>query len=203
MDAALGNLICHQGQVISQSARWLEAFYQVQHLQTLVDQRLEQNADDPWVLENQALLLIDQGRPGDALRPLRRALQLYPAAAPRRQAVQTLLVDTLLQALHEDFDANSELAAEVDRLIEQPEQREEYLRLMANGLERSGQHMRAFAVYLEIAQSREIQPRPGQADYLEDHMQSLGRDLQVRRDRWLKGVFDRLLTLASDDDRGG
>ena len=150
----LGNLVCYRDQVISLGPESLTTYYRADRLQERVAARLQQTPDDPWALEQQALLWLDEGRQADALQALRCALAAYGPDDERREATQTLLVDTLLATLQQDVIANSALAAEVNGLIDRPLQRERYLRLMAQGLLKAGRAREAFDAFFELALHR-------------------------------------------------
>ncbi len=127
----LGNLICNGDQILSLGPDFLSAFYRTDRLQQLVQSRLQQAPEDPWALEHQALLWLEEGRREDALRVLRQAVAQYDPRDDRRESARVLLVDVLLDSLERNFAENERLAEEVDGLIQRPRKREKYLRLLA------------------------------------------------------------------------
>jgi len=192
----LGNLICHKDAVISQGANRVSSFFQLDSLRGQVTERLDKNPKDAWALARQAELLLHDGRRNEALAVLRRAYQAKPD-----DEVQTLLVDTLLEALSEDFEGNRQLAAEVESLINRPDQRMAFLRLTAAGLHESGKPREAFEAYMKIADldgaGRPVQPGTKTRSELEN----VDRFLRVRRDRWVRTRLAALWKAAGDDDR--
>jgi len=197
----LGNLICYRAQVLCQSAERLDAYYQTEPLRTLVEQRLREAPQDPWALEHQALLTLARGDRPEAMAALRQALAQLPADDPRREGTQALLVKVILAALRDDFDANGQLALEVEELIDQPAERAEYLRLMAEGMQRAGELSRAFEAYLKLAElSAGGEHLPGYGDSAPE-LQRVDRQLSVRADRWIQLRIADLLAAADADQR--
>ncbi|MCE9548690.1 MAG: PQQ-like beta-propeller repeat protein, partial [Planctomycetia bacterium] len=161
-----GNLICHRGQILSQGADSLECYYQLDALKERVSAALAQNANDPWGLYHRGELLIDEQRSAEAIPLLRQAYQQYvkvlaqPAdaknqtlrkdAMARRMVVRDLLVEGLLEHLKADFTHHKADSAELASLIEIPEERLCYLRIVATGLEESGDLSGALRTYFEF-----------------------------------------------------
>ncbi len=89
----LGNLICYRDQVLSLGPESLTTYFRADRLQERVTARLQQTPDDPWALEQQALLWLDAGRQANALQALRRACTVTAhtmnAAKPRRRCWST------------------------------------------------------------------------------------------------------------------
>ena len=198
----LGNLICYRDQVISLGPDSLTAYYRADRLQAMVDSRLQQTPKDPWALEQQALLWLEQGRQEEALRSLREALREYAPQDDRREAARSLLVDTLLDALEQDFAANGQLAAEVSELIDRPLQREKYLRLMAQGLLQAGQARAAFSAFLELA----LHELPAEISLAGEVaglplLETSDGVRKVRRDRFVRAGIQQSLQLAQGAER--
>ena len=185
----LGNLVCHNGQVLAQGADWLLALYQAQPLWAVVEARLDKNPDDAWALTRRAELLLQEGRRDEALANLRRARALEPDD----DSIRALLVDSMMQALHDDFAAHQHLATELEPLIERPSQRTKFLALVASRLEQAGQFDAAFDTWLKLAEL-EVELNSDVAseaagpilDRFEPH-------LRVRVDRWVSVQGPRLL----------
>ncbi|HAY81541.1 MAG TPA: hypothetical protein DCY79_17195, partial [Planctomycetaceae bacterium] len=144
-DRVLGNLVCYEDQIISQTESELSAFYQLDPLRLKVDQKLGQSPTDEWALRWKSELLLHDGKRQEALEQLRLAMKEHGDSI----AVQTLLVKTLFAALEEDFQANSHVAAEVEDLIT-ADQRWRYWQLMAVGLEQAGDHAGSAIMALKI-----------------------------------------------------
>jgi outer membrane protein assembly factor BamB/TolA-binding protein len=202
----LGNLICHRGQVLSQGVDWLETFDQRAPLERRIEATLARTPDDPWALARRGELRQAAGQDALAVEDFRRAYGGYRAAqteaqrsldagGPRRPwqqatagVVQTrgLLVEGLLAALGRDFLTHRDFVAEVEPLIERPEQRVALWRLTAAGWQRSGQIPQALAAYLALA---DLEPSAG--------LEQVEPGLEVRRDRWLNARLTELRAQAS------
>ncbi|MFO0897113.1 MAG: PQQ-binding-like beta-propeller repeat protein [Pirellulales bacterium] len=208
--ALLGNLICHRGQVLSQGVDWLESFYQREPLERQVEATLAQTPDDPWALARRGELRQAAGQDALAVEDFRRAYRGYlvaqteaqrnlDAGGPRRPwqqaaagVVQTreLLVAGLLAALGRDFVAHRDFVAEVEPLIERPEQRVALWRLTAAGWQRSGQIAAALEAYLALA---DLEPSPG--------LETVEPGHEVRRDRWINARLSELRAQADEPQR--
>ena len=111
----LGNLVCHKDVVISQGVNLLTSFHQLDPLRLQVAARLKANPNDGWALARQAELLLCDGDREQALQVLRKAYEIEPLDGTR-----SLLVETLLGLLRDDFASHQALAAEAERLITPP-----------------------------------------------------------------------------------
>lgn len=190
----LGNLICYRDTVISQGTTELASFYQREALGRVVAARLKKNPDDAWALARRAELLLKDGQRAAAIAALRKSYELEPD-----DGTKTLLVSTLLGALKDDFAANEKLAAEVESLIDRPDQRSAYLWRMAQGLQEIGRHRASFDFYLKIVDEAALDSSA--APGVDSGMQHVGEKLQVRRQRWLRGQLSQLLREAPPEDR--
>jgi len=194
----LGNLVCYGDHVISQGVDRVAAFYQVDPLRQQVADRLAKSADDPWALARQGELLIHDGAFRDALDVLWRAIQVAPADADTEE-VRAKLVATYLRVLRDDFEIYSEFGSEVADLIEQPDSRREYLRLVAAGFERRGDHRRAADNYIELADLT-----PGGFDFAEASdvpLIEIDAELSVRLERRVAARLSALYRLGDADLR--
>ncbi len=191
----LGNLVCHRDVVISQGVNLLTSFHQLDPLRVEVAERLKTAPDDIWALCRQSELLLYDGKQKEALEILRKAHRMQSGDDTR-----SLLIETLLSVLREDFASNRELAAEAEQLISRPDQQEEYLRLVAEGLRQMGDRMQAFEAYLRIA-GFERGAEPGVVPGESDSMQQVSDHLSVRRDRWVQTRLASLIGAAADDER--
>jgi outer membrane protein assembly factor BamB len=190
-DEPLGNLICYKQQVVSHSAGSVSCFYQVAPLREQVAARLQQSADDPWALARQGELFLHDGKNSEALQSLRRA----HSVDPEDNAVQTLLVTTYLTALRKDFASHHELADEIERFIDLPQQQTEYLQLMASGYHKSGQLLKALEAYVKLV---DIQPDAANGEQAgEPFLVKVEQDWSVRLDRWVRA---RLQELSASGD---
>ena len=108
---------------------------------------LAANPNDVEALASQGELLLQEGKRGRGPCGAGAGLPI----GPRRRHGPRLLVDTLWRRLRDDFAAHGSYAAEIERLLDRPEQRSEYLRLMAAGWQAEGQIEKAFEAYLQLA----------------------------------------------------
>jgi len=182
----LGNLVCYRDTVISQGTTELASFYQREALGRIVAERLKENPQDAWALARRAELLLKDGRRSEALAALRKSYDLEPD-----DGTKSLLVNTLLGALEDDFAANQQLAKEVESLIDRPDQRADFLRLMAVGLQDIGKYQDSFDFYLKIVDEDALDwsaaPVEGTTLY------EVAENLQVRNERWLRARLADLL----------
>lgn len=181
-----GNLICYEGAVISQGVDHVESFYQLDELRQQVAATLANSPDDPDALARKGELLLDEGRFDDAVAELRRSYQ--SKADPR---TRELLVDGMLESLRLDFAKHRDLAPEIERLAEQPAEHAKLARLLAGGLQQTGEIAAAFDAYLGMVDLKS-DPQP---------YERVESGLSVRRDRWVRARLRQLHDAASADDR--
>jgi tetratricopeptide (TPR) repeat protein len=181
-----GNLICYHGAVISQGVDQVESYYQLDELREQVAKTLADRPDDAQALARQGELLLDEGRFDDAVKELRRSFEVSADARTRE-----LLVDAMLESLRLDFAGHRTLAADIERLAEQPAQQATLLRLMAGGLHKSGQLVPAFEAYLKLVDLA-VEP---------DEPERVDSGLSVRRDRWVRARLAELQAAANVDEQ--
>src|SRR5262249_42027370 len=70
-----GNLICFQGEVISQGVDYVETFFQKTHLKDEVAKSLEKSPGDAWALGHRAEIELADGKIDDAIADARRAYE--------------------------------------------------------------------------------------------------------------------------------
>lgn len=173
----LGNLVCHDSQLISQNYDGVTAFYESEALRQELAQRLERNPRDPSALAQRGQLQLYDGQTDEALASLRAAHDLDPSNDDTR----ALLVQTLLAALRRDFTSYRKLAAEIEPLLEQTSQHREFLKLKAQGLLAADDRREAFETLVALAHL-ELYERPGAA--LASPMETFEPQLRLRFDRW-------------------
>lgn len=197
---ALGNLVCYRDQVFSQGADRLAAYYQTDRLRKIVDRRLVESADDAWARQHEGLLLLEDGKRTEAMHSLRQALALYSADDPRHETTKEVLVQTLLGSLRDNFSANGQLARELESLIEQPEQRAQFLRLVAEGYRELGDHDKSFHMYLKLAKLSH-QRALTKLDQTPIDMEQVSRHLRVRRERWIQRQLTGVVQESTEQQR--
>jgi outer membrane protein assembly factor BamB/tetratricopeptide (TPR) repeat protein len=172
-----GNLVCYKGKVISQGVDGLEVFAQLDAVRQEVAQRLAAKPDDPLALCLQGEVLLDEGKQSEAIACFRRSYEL-----DRDPRTRGLLRDALLDGLRLEFARHRDRTEEIEQLLDEPEQRASYLRLMATGLQAAGEWRAALDRYLELI------------DLDQDHraMQPVTKALSVRLDRWVRAQLAAL-----------
>jgi hypothetical protein len=188
--------MCYRDDVISQSSDWLAAFSQAEPLRRQVDQALAANPNDVQALASRGELLLQAGQRNEALVALEKAHQL----APQEETVRATLVGALLGALREDFAGHRQDAEKIERLLDRPQQRNEFLRLMAAGWQATGDIEKAFRAYPELARVK-VQTPDGAAAGRQIELEKIDRNWNVRLDRWLQARIGELLSTADSPQR--
>ena len=146
----LGNLIAYKSHIISVGLDKIEARYQLQRLERIVDKRLAENPDDAWALEQHGLLLLDLGQEEEGLAALRKSVAAYPIDSPDRARASQELASTVLKVLEREFEANRHLLEEASLLVERTDDVQRFLLIRGNGLLRAGESKLAFDAYLDL-----------------------------------------------------
>ncbi len=180
-----GNLVSYQGMVLSQSAAGLGAFDQLDVLRHRVTDRLAKNPDDAEALALSGELLLDEGKRDEAILRLSRSYQL---ASERRAA--SLLREALLDGLRNDFGAFQDRVGEIEPLLDGARERAEFLRVMANGLQRTGQWNATFQHLLKLAELDDDSHR----------VEPVDRTLSARGDRWVRARLTALRAEATGEE---
>ncbi len=191
----LGNLVCYRDDVVSQGPDWLTAFSQTEPLRRHVDQVLTANPNDVPALTSRGELLLYEGKRVEAIAALERAYQL----APQADTVRATLVEAMMTALRDDFAAHRRYAEQIERLLDRPTQRSEYLRLMAAGWQAEGQLEKAFDMILQLARLKGNVLDNGGS--WQSELESIDRHWNIRLDRWLQARIGELLTAANPAQR--
>jgi outer membrane protein assembly factor BamB len=180
-----GNLVCHDGAVISQNVGWLECFYQLDDLENHIARTLKEKPNDATALALKAELALNDSQLEDALPLLRKSFA--ERASPH---TRQLLIESLLEGLRTDFARFRKSIPELERLIQTPAQELMFLRELAGGLQRSGETRAAFDTCLKIVDL------PGNSDELD----RVDAHLSVRRDRWVQARMKLLRDTADADE---
>jgi outer membrane protein assembly factor BamB len=186
----LGNLICFQNEIVSQSAEWMMAFYQIAPLRDRVAAALKTASEDIWALTRQSELYLQDGDQPAALRLLQQTMRL----APDNVTVKTLFVETILDSLDEDFARHAHLAPQAEQLIKSSEQEMRLLRAQVKGKHSLGESSESFATLLRLIDLTATSPVNSSLESVE-----LGR--RVAGYRWIQEQASRIFTEASDDER--
>ena len=81
-----GNLICHQGKIISQGMDGVDAYFQVDAVADEVQKRLAANPKDAAAISLRGEILLDSDKRSEAVAEFRKAYELTPAPRTRRVA---------------------------------------------------------------------------------------------------------------------
>ena len=179
-----GNLVCYKGRVISQGYEGVDVFYQLDTLSIEVERRLEANPADADALCLQGEILLDAGKRREAIDCFRRS---YAAAADPHS--RELLRDALLEGLQQEFAAYRGQTSDIERLLDDSSQQGNYLRLMITGLHQSGDLAAAFEQCQKLIDL--------ETDVLP--METAGKSLSVRRDRWIQAQMASLAMEAKGE----
>ncbi len=176
-----GNLVCYRGNVISQGSGGIEAFHQLDALRKEIEKTLKEHPDDTDALTLHGEILLDSGKRSEAIDSFRRSYKL--AQEPKTHELLRL---ALLEGLEKDFKTARANVAEIERLIDKPEQKAKYLQLMAAGLQASGEWQAALDSYMKLI------------DLDQDHhrLERVDRSLSVRWDRRIQGQLAGLYAAA-------
>ncbi len=128
---------------------------------------------------------MDDGRLNDALADIRHSYKVDPDSFTR-----DLLIESLTTALAKDFTGNRDAVGELENLVQLDRQRAAYLRVLASGLQKTGDRLGAMDAYLKLA-----------ALDSPEETEDVDSTLSVARDRWVRARFDALLAEASVAER--
>ncbi|MFO0849098.1 MAG: PQQ-binding-like beta-propeller repeat protein [Gemmataceae bacterium] len=211
----LGNLVYHDGQMISQSADKLAAFPLIEVKRAEMVRRLEQNPTDPVGLFTRGELSLDSGKVVEAVADFKAAAKNLPPAGPDdpladlRSGLRQKLYVALTDLLRADFPAGEKHLAEYEALCEVPVDAEEpaekerliaeqlrrrglYLSIVARGREKQGRLADAFDAYRAFAvlgDNKETQPDPDLPS------------AKILPRVWARGKIDAMMRAASADAR--
>jgi outer membrane protein assembly factor BamB len=166
---APGNLIFHDGELISQNSHKVVVYPQLSAKEAEITARLKENPEDPSGLAQRGELRYYRGDLAGARTDLRAALALEGLAAPERRRAREKLFEALYGLLDADFNRHEGDLPELTSLVaiaeppgesedarrkreeEQLDRKARVLRLAAAGRQRQGKMREALAAYLEFA----------------------------------------------------
>jgi len=186
-DSIGGNLICHRGSIISQSALYLEKFEQIELLRERAKAALAQNSRDAAAIRDLAEMRRLEGAFDEAVPMLKQAYEIDS----NDMLTQEMLADTLLEALSRDYQTYRDDMPLVRKIASGPAQQIELLRIEAQGLESAAELEKAFDAYLKLVD----------ATAAEQSMLTIGPQHSVRSDRWVRAQLQSLWPKASADER--
>ncbi len=195
-DHVLGNLICFRDEIVSVAADRAATFYQIEPLRKNVEMKLSKSPDDAWALARQGELLVHDGRTAEALGVLHKAHDRNP----QDEGVRSLLVDTFLAALQDDFGKHGAMAAQIADLIDNDPQRARYLMLVAAGYHRTGDLVAAADHYAKLIRLTAASAKKIPAGEVFSLI-ATDANSSVRADRFLSARLDELYSTGDSQVR--
>ncbi|MCS7304919.1 MAG: PQQ-binding-like beta-propeller repeat protein [Thermoguttaceae bacterium] len=172
-----GNLICVRDKVISQGPGGVELYEQLEPLRAKTQAQLTQNPQDPEALAVWGEILWDEGRRAEAIKAFQQSLTVRADSR-----IQQFLRETLFEGLEEDFGSYRSYLPELEKLLESPEDRNRYERLLAEGLLQVAEYAAAWQTAFRLAERKDQLGR----------LEPISKFYTVRGDRWLEDHLNRL-----------
>jgi outer membrane protein assembly factor BamB len=201
----LGNLVFHEGQLVSQSALDISVFPQTGLKKEEMDRLLKANPNDPVGLVARGEINMDNGEVAAAIADFKAAARNNPPEDAKRRLRDKLYL-AYTELLRKDFASSESFLDEYRDLCEVPADAEDpklrqqqidegfrrkgiYLRLMADGREKQGRLDQAFDFYMDFANLGDNK----QLVTIDD--ESYG---QTRPDVWARGKIAAMIENAKD-----
>ncbi len=181
-----GNLIAGAGAIVSQSAGELIAFTPLRDIETQIEEQLKADPQQPAALALRGELRLHRGDEVEGLADLRESLHRQPD--PR---VKSILAASLLAGLRGNAALVHDRAAELEALTDDPQQRNEFLRIYAKRLEDAGDRRGAFTQWIRMAET---------ARFLND-LDPVTSNHAVRTDRRVRARLSEMYAAATPDER--
>ena len=183
----LGNLVCHNGRIISQRADGIESYYQLEALRQQVNERLAAQPDDARALALRGEILWDDSELDAAVECMRESLRLGDSLRTR-----TLFRDAMLAGLEKDFVRYHGYRDEIEPLLQTPDDWSTFHRLVATGWEKVGEYDRALAEFrllVELDLQRQLEG--------DDELDvQVDEDYSLRQHRWIRTRLHHLAATA-------
>ncbi len=217
-ERVLGNLVCHQGDVISHGVDRLSSYPQDEPNRELIESAVSKGELSHDQLAIQAQLQLQDGDLGGAIESIASAYKQTP-----NRKYESLLLDLILRMMESDFDFGLQLAQEYeDALIEN--RKYEYLTAKVGGLIR-GEKYEASAKelfgllepldqiknlrneFIEVSAKKYDSIEPQQAKLSElvtlrnDAHGSLDEKVSVRLDRWIASRISLIHRQSGDEQK--
>ena len=171
---------------MSQSAGELIAFAPLRDIETQIAEQLKADSQQAAALALRGELRLHRGDEAAGLADLRESLRRQPD--PR---VKSILAATLLAGLRGNAALVHDRAAELETLTDDPQQRNEFLRIYAKRLEEAGDRRGAFTQWMRMAET---------ARFLND-LDPITSSHAVRTDRVARARLAEMVEAASPDER--
>lgn len=198
-----GNLIFHDGMVVSQAIDRVASFPQLEVKLAHVDKLLVQNPNDPVRLTERGELRLDKGEHQGAINDLHEALRLFgqnPEAGQVALAAKARgkLYDSLTEYFQKDFTGAERYLDEYremcrsDNADENLKRQGNFLCLLAKGRENQGRLVDAFQAYMDFGK-------------LTGHRELISvidqPNTKSRPDVWARGRISAMMAKATVDQR--
>lgn len=206
---APGNLLFAEGELVSQTVKWVYSFPLLKVKQQEISSYLAKNPNDPTGLTERGELHLYDGEVHEAVTDLRAALAHEPPADVRTKA-RTRLHEALTRMMQSNFAEAEQYLTEYEDLCrvdvppgvdadkrqtlaaEQTRRRASYLELLGKGRERQGRLTEAFAAYEQFGELSGVKEL---VDLIEEP------NTKARPDIWSRGRIQALLANAKPADR--
>ena len=189
----LGNLIAVDGEIISQSSTQLAVAYGSETLGPRVEELLKQDPDNLDALIQKSLLLVEEGKREESLAVLERAREIDPD----NDEVQIRSINAMLGMLREKQSPPEDLVAELDRLIDTPSQRMQFLALQIDSALASRSVEKAADLLTQFSMVIAREPLLGNEDDL--ILDDPTRDCDL--DGWIAARCAELLEIARAEEK--
>ena len=182
-----GNLVAGAGAIVSQSAGDLIAFARLSDIETQIADELKADPQQPSALALRGELRLHRGEEAEGLADLRESLRRRPDSR-----VKSVLAASLLAGMRGNAKLVHDRAAELGTLTDDPQQRNEFLRLYAKALEDAGDKRGAFAQLIRLAETSRFL----------NNLDAISSNHSVRTDRAIRARLIEMYQLANPEDRG-
>ncbi|MEI8379396.1 MAG: PQQ-binding-like beta-propeller repeat protein [Planctomycetota bacterium] len=182
-----GNLAAGHGAIVSLSMSEIVGFASLKNIQQRIDEELKSDPEAPAALALRGELRLHRGELDAGLSDLRSSLKKKPD--PR---VKSVLAATLLAVARVEPARIRAHLAEFESITDDPQQKNEFLRLYSQVLEAAGDRSGAFAQMIRLA---------GTSQFLDD-LKSVGPGHSVRNDRSIRARLIEMYSAATPVERG-
>jgi outer membrane protein assembly factor BamB len=188
----LGNLIAHQGAILSQNGKFLERFDQIDVLRDYTESRLAEDADDFDALRTLGELTYNEGKLDKAIELLEKAYGI----APDDKRIREVLGEALLEAIEQDFATFQDRLPQLREILaDSPSGMLSLLRIEAEGLLQLDEPLKSFEACVQIQRSPS-QTLPSQTELL-----TIDNDHQASVDSWLRAQVGEIWNRADADSK--
>lgn len=192
----LGNLVAHQGQILSVGPTSITCYHTRDELEKTVEQRLGANPQDTWGMNHRSQLLLADKKYLESLELLLASYELNPNDDDTR----FYLADTMLSGLRYDFERFAKYTDRLDSvLMATPQLWLSYLQLLAQGMLKQGDWNGAFQRLWEMMRERHAatiagsMARSGDVKVTDHH--------SVELDHWIASQLGECFDQFSEEER--